>query len=149
MSLPLLLISLLNISPHCVLQVASESKKTGRKAINGTLKRATAGDRGRTSSLLLKCFFQPSEVHFPKWLSKLFWTCTEMPQTSPGCCTSSPPSQAGYPAKGEKAGCIRTSKQYSLMPSLESLQLTCMSREVGEGSEYFKILPQSLDTMNM
>lgn len=71
-----LVISLLNISPHCVLQVASESEKTGRKALNGTtLKRATAGDGGRTGSLLLKCFFQPSplwtKVHFSKWLSKL------------------------------------------------------------------------------
>lgn len=106
--------------------------KAKRLAINGT-----AGNRGRTTSLVLNCSFQPSllwtQVHFPKWLPKPFWTCTEMQKTSPGCFTTSPPTQADCPAKGENAGCIRTLQQYSIMPSLDGLQLTCKEeREWGE-----------------
>lgn len=36
-----------------------------------------------------------------------------------------PPSQAGYPVNGSNAGCLRMIKPCSLMPSLDSLQLTC------------------------
>lgn len=88
------------------------------------------------------CFLQPSplwtKVHFPKWLSKLFWTGTEIQRTSAGCCTSSSlPSHTGYPAKGENTGCTRTLKQHSLTPSLADSQPTCLSRKGGEGSECF------------
>lgn len=80
--------------------------------------------------LMLQPSQQWTKVNFPWWLSKLFWTYSEMERASPGC-SSFHYSQAGYPEKGENALCSKTQKQYSLMPSLNALQLT--SR--GEGDE--------------
>lgn len=114
--LHLLLILLFNISPRYPLQVAPESKKSGRKAIHGTtLKCAIAGDWGRVHSLLLMwvvffcscflfflfyflfiyyffvlfCFPAISIADQGLWISKLLWACTEMQKTLPGFCASS------------------------------------------------------------